>query len=253
MKFVSIGSGSKGNATIISNSKTTVMIDCGFSGKETIARLKEKGLTPQDLDAILVTHEHSDHSKGVATLSRQYAIPIYMTHGTARGMKLLKYQYTKVSAGSSFEIGDFSIDPICVPHDSNEATQFIINNNNKRFGILTDLGHITPHIQKAYEHCDSILLEFNHDITLLEKGPYPYSLKKRVGGNLGHLNNQQAASMLKSMNLKRLKNLALSHISDKNNCSKLALEIAQKITENTKINIHTLEQQFGSNWITVTD
>ena len=253
MKFVSIGSGSKGNATVIQNANTTVMIDCGFSGKEAVARLKEKGLTPQDLDAILVTHEHTDHCKGVATLSRQYAIPIYMSHGTARGMKLLKYQYKKILAGSAFNIGDFKIDPICVPHDSNEATQFIINDNNKRFGILTDLGHITAHIQKAYKDCDSILLEFNHDVALLEKGPYPYSLKKRVGGHLGHLNNQQAANMLKSMNLMRLKNLALSHISDKNNCSKLAMETAQKITQNTNINIHTLEQQFGSDWITVTD
>ncbi|BCE03087.1 MBL fold metallo-hydrolase [Marinicellulosiphila megalodicopiae] len=251
MKFVSIGSGSKGNSTVITNKNTTIMIDCGFSGKETVSRLKAKGISPEQIDAILVTHEHTDHCKGVATLSRQYALPIYMTHGTARGMKLLKYQYTKIVAGESFQIGDFKIDPICVPHDSNEACQFLVNDQDKRFGILTDLGHVTPHIESAYQQCDSILLEFNHDTELLAKGPYPYSLKKRVGGNLGHLNNNQAANLLQSMDLDRLKNLALSHISEKNNCFKIALETAQNITENTDTTIHTLEQQFGSEWIEV--
>ena len=249
MKFVSLGSGSKGNATLISNGKTFILIDCGFSAKEAVSRLAAKGVSPSHLNAIFVTHEHGDHSKGVATLAKKYSIPAYMTHGTARGMKLMRYQYKAIYESQSCYVDDIAVQVIGVPHDSLQASQFIFSHAHLRLGILTDLGHVTEHIKQMYNACDALLLEFNHDPKLLAKGPYPPSLKKRVAGQFGHLNNQQAADLLSTMDLKRLKKLAISHVSEQNNCKQLALSVAQQVLDDHDVEIHTLEQSHGCHWL----
>ena len=173
MRFVSLGSGSKGNATVIASEECTLLVDCGFSAKELVARLALKDVSPSHIDAVLVTHEHGDHSKGVAAFSKKYNVPVYMTHGTARGMKLFRYQYQPIHDSMPFFIKDIEINIVAVPHDSLQASQFIFRHNNLRLGILTDIGHVTEHVKTQYRDCDALLLEFNHDLDMLAKGPYP--------------------------------------------------------------------------------
>lgn len=222
MRFASIGSGSEGNGTLISSGETLLLLDCGFSAKETVKRLAEKHIEPDQLTAILVTHEHSDHIKGVSVLSSRYNIPVYLTWGTfcckpLRQRPLLESLVTIITPHESFAIGDIVIQPVPVPHDAREPTQFVFSTKQWRLGVLTDSGSVTPHIISVYQNCDALLLECNHDLELLANGPYPESLKRRVAGDFGHLNNQQAALLLRSIYSERLQHLIVTHVSQKNN------------------------------------
>ena len=192
MKFASLGSGSKGNATIIDTENGCLMIDCGFSIKETTRRLERVGKSPQDISAILVTHEHSDHWKGVLPFSSKFSIDVYATAGCYRAVnvspatsELLKV----ICSHSEFMINNVHVLPIPVPHDANEPVQYIFSYDQYRLGILTDVGNITPYIVEQYNNCSGLLVEANHDIELLEAGAYPKFLKDRVAGQWGHLNN----------------------------------------------------------------
>lgn len=238
--FSSLGSGSKGNGTVVrslsgsalntsamtidtATTSTTVLIDCGFSLKETVRRLERIGLRPEQLDAILVTHEHGDHIKGVGPLARKYNIPVYITAGTLRSKKTGVLDNVKViHRYEPFVINTFHITPVAVPHDASEPAQFIIECDNKRLGILTDLGNVSPHVEMHYQSCDALILEANHDPAMLASGAYPLSLKQRVGGAWGHLSNQQAARFLASVDRQKLEHLVVAHISRKNNSIELA-------------------------------
>lgn len=218
MWFASLGSGSKGNATLVRAGDTTVMIDCGFSLRETTRRLQRLQLQPEQLDAILVTHEHSDHCSGVAALSRKYQIPVYLTHGTAgTGRCDGSHQLCRFDSEDSFGIGCLAIKAVTVPHDAAEPCQYLLSWQDRTLGILTDLGSITPHVLDHYRHCHSLLLEFNHDVAMLQAGAYPQGLKRRVGGDWGHLNNQQAAQLLGQIDAGQLQHLVVAHISENNN------------------------------------
>jgi phosphoribosyl 1,2-cyclic phosphodiesterase len=218
MWFASLGSGSKGNATLVRAGDTTVMIDCGFSLRETTRRLQRLQLQPEQLDAILVTHEHSDHCSGVAALSRKYQIPVYLTHGTAgTGRCDGSHQLCRFDSEDSFTIGCLAIKAVTVPHDAAEPCQYLLSWQDRTLGILTDLGSITPHVLDHYRQCHSLLLEFNHDVDMLQAGAYPQGLKRRVGGDWGHLNNQQAAQLLGQIDAGQLQHLVVAHISENNN------------------------------------
>ncbi len=218
MQFASLGSGSKGNATVVRAGDTLVMIDCGFSLRETTRRLSRLGLDPAQLDAILVTHEHSDHSSGVAALSRKHQIPVYLTHGTANtGRCAGSFALTCFNCEDRFEVGQLQIKAVAVPHDAAEPCQYLLSWQHRTLGILTDLGSITPHVVENYQACDSLVLEFNHDLPMLQAGSYPPRLKRRVGGDWGHLNNLQAAQLLREIDGARLENLVVAHISENNN------------------------------------
>ena len=161
------------------------MIDCGFSIKDCIRRLQRLDLTPNDIDAILVTHEHSDHWKGVLPLATRYSIDIYITSGCLRATGLDANSYSGIRIIDShqvFRLGDIDVKPIPVPHDAIEPVQFILDGNDCRFGILTDVGSITPYIIEQYTGCNGLLLEANHDLSLLQSGSYPQFLKDRVSG-----------------------------------------------------------------------
>lgn len=251
MRFTSLGSGSKGNATLVQSQETLIMIDCGFGLKEAEARLEARGIRPEQLSAILVTHEHGDHLKGAPMLARRYQVPLYATPGTARSLSKPLAEFRPINVHQRFSLGDLTIQPVTVPHDSREPSQFVIHCGPCRLGILTDLGSITPLIVDTYRHCDAVLLECNHDVQMLAEGPYPPSLKRRVGGHWGHLSNDQAAQLLSQIATERLQHLLVSHISDKNNHPDLALSALAEVLEHSvcEPEVTVLSQEDGSPWL----
>jgi|TARA_B110000483_G_scaffold149349_1_gene177948 phosphoribosyl 1,2-cyclic phosphodiesterase len=252
VRFASLGSGSKGNATLIDNGSTCVVIDLGFTIKETVRRLSRLGLMPQDVDAILVTHEHADHIHGVAGFARKFGTPVYLTPGTYRHKQMGELPFlNKINCHSSFEVGSLSITPVTVPHDAKEPCQYLVSSKGITIGILTDLGHITPHVRDKYRECDALLLECNHDVTMLQDGSYPYQLKQRVAGDYGHLNNVQAAELLDTINLERLRHLIISHISGENNLPNLAQDAVQPLLSGWTGSLLVASQEEGFDWISL--
>jgi len=232
MRFASLGSGSKGNATLIEADQTCLLLDCGFTVKETEARLERLGKTGHDLDAVLVTHEHSDHIKGVGALARKYKLPVYLTAGTFHQGKLGNLSSIKIiNCHQSFVIKNIDVQPVPVPHDAREPCQYVFQHGDKKLGVLTDLGSLTPHVEKHYSGLDALVLECNYDQQMLEEGPYPYQLKQRILGDYGHLSNSQAAQLLIRIGKDKLQHLVLSHISQQNNCTELAREAITPILE----------------------
>jgi len=249
VQFASLGSGSKGNSTLVRAGDTLVMIDCGFSLRETIRRMARLRVEPQQLDAILVTHEHADHSSGVAALSRKFHIPVYLTHGTfSTGRCDGSYAQRPFNCEDNFTIGSLSIKAVAVPHDAAEPCQFRLSWGEYTLGILTDLGSITPHVIDNFRACHSLLLEFNHDLPMLLEGPYPPHLKHRVGGDWGHLNNQQAVELLRQINCTALRHLVVAHISEQNNSRERAQDALLSVLDSLDRVIFA-EQASGFDWL----
>lgn len=220
MRCALIGSGSAGNASLVSAHDTHLLVDCGYSIKAFEERAETLDFDPSRLSGILVTHEHDDHVGGVAALARKYQIPVYCTRGTrvateAREGPLENWQ--QISSHTSFKIGEIVIDPIPVPHDAREPSQFIFNHLDRRLGILTDLGSITLYVVKQYRTCDVLVLEFNHDPGLLAGSAYPARLKRRIAGDYGHFSNEQAQALLTAMQSSRLKHVIAAHLSERTN------------------------------------
>lgn len=244
--FASLGSGSRGNATVIRSSNTLLLIDNGFTVKETERRLQLLGYTPDQLDAILVTHEHSDHIKGVGPLARKYHLPVYATHGTSHYEGLQRgIDLNTISPHRHFRIEDIDITPVAVPHDAREPCQFVFRCAQVTVGVLTDLGSITPFVVDQYQHCDALMLECNHDPAMLSTGPYPPSLKSRVGGLWGHLSNQQAANLVAQIESEKLQHLVLSHISEMNNTQALARAAINDIFSEECLQLASQEEGIG--------
>lgn len=252
MRFASLGSGSKGNATLVQSGETLVMIDCGFSLRETTRRMARLGLDPEQLQAILVTHEHSDHCAGVARLSRKYDIPVYLTHGTAASGRCEgSARFSCFNCDDRFDVGAITVQTVAVPHDAAEPCQFRLSAGGRSLGILTDLGCVTPHVVSSYRGCDSLLLEFNHDLEMLLRGEYPPQLKRRVGGDWGHLNNEQAAGLLDQLECAdTLNHLVVAHISEKNN-SRANAELALGEVMSSLDEVIWAHQEEGFGWLQV--
>lgn len=249
MRFCSIGSGSKGNCTVIQEGNTTILIDNGFTLKEFEFRLAQKGLTPLDITAVLITHEHGDHIKGVGPLSRKYKIPVFCSHGTAKFDGLGKIPTLKViDSHDPFTIQALTVTPVVVPHDAREPTQFVVENEDKKLGVLTDLGSITPHICDVYSGCHGLLLETNHDVQMLRAGPYPAKLKARVEGPLGHLSNEQAGQLLQNIDHSQLQYLVATHISEQNNRLDLAVGHISASFSWSADSIIIARQETGFDW-----
>lgn len=249
LRFSSLGSGSRGNATLVEAGTTCVMIDCGFSCAQAQKRLTRLGVDPDDIDAILVTHEHSDHISGVARFSRRWGTPVWMTSGTRamhRDGELA--ELVTFSSHNGFSIGDLQVRPFPVPHDAREPTQFVFDDGRHRLGVLTDTGSITAHIVAALDGIDALLLETNHDPQMLADGPYPLSLQRRVGGDFGHLSNAQAASLLERIDTGRLQHLLAAHISEKNNSRHLACDALAAVLGCRQSDIEVAHQQNGFSW-----
>lgn len=251
MRFASIGSGSKGNATLIQNNTTTIMIDCGFSVRETEKRLARLNQPPEKITALFVTHEHSDHIRGVGPFARKYKLPVLMTRGTAKWHGLGEIPDMRfISVEEKVAMGGLTVKSYTVPHDANEPCQYIITNGKSRFAMLTDAGHCTEHIKKQLKNCDALLLECNHDTTMLLNGSYPASLKERVAGRYGHLSNDQASELLNEIQHERLKKITIAHISEKNNKKNLVLNSLQSVLseKSKKTEIMIIDQHNGIEW-----
>lgn len=225
------------------------MVDCGFSTRETVRRLRSMDLEPADLQAVLVTHEHTDHASGVVRFASKHQLPVYATHGTAcsdylAGAKDLR----EIHADVGFEIGELEIMPVPVPHDAREPVQYVFGHAGRRLGVLTDTGCITRHIEQQYADCDALMLECNHDLRMLAEGPYSPRLKRRVGGDYGHLNNTQAASLLESVDQDRLQHLVVTHISEQNNLPELARKALESVLRVTGDLIRIAHQERGLAW-----
>lgn len=251
LRFASLGSGSRGNATLVEWPDGMLLVDCGFSAKETIQRLERLGRCAADITAIVVTHEHADHIKGVAALARRYGLPVYMTPGTYNSRNLGDLPDLRlIDAYTPFALKGLQITPVAVPHDAREPAQFVFEYAGLRLGLLTDLGSITAHVEAHYQELDAMVLEANHDPAMLASSNYPPSLKQRVGGFWGHLSNQQAAGFLQRLNCARLQHLVVAHISQHNNSLELAQAALAPVTAEVKQITFACQNQ-GFDWLSV--
>ncbi len=249
MRFCSLGSGSTGNAGLIEaqdgNWTTRILLDCGFSQRELIARLARAGVAIEQLDAIFVTHEHGDHVGCALAISRRYQIPLWMSRGTWRAVNRLPLpvdallfddalaadpadvgngvEVNFARDGESIEFPGLSLLPYTVPHDAREPLQVVFNDAHaRRLGVLTDAGCATAHLIERLQGCHGLLLECNHDSELLARSTYPASVKARIGGRLGHLSNEIAASILSAVTHGALRHVVAAHLSERNNQPALA-------------------------------
>ena len=255
MRVASLGSGSRGNATVVEYAGTRLLIDCGFSLKQTTQRLERLQLEGDAITAILVTHEHSDHLSGVAKLARRHGIPVWMTPGTHAVWKA-RDEVAEVelfSPHEAFVVEDLEVTPYPVPHDAREPCQFVISNGAQRLAILSDAGRVTPHMRDSIDACDALFLECNHDPEMLARGPYPQSIKTRVGGHLGHLSNQQAADLLASLQTMRLQHIVVAHLSENNNRLDLAQGALAEALNCTPDWIGVADQNLGLVWRTISN
>lgn len=249
MRFASLGSGSRGNGTLIEQNGTSVLVDCGFSMKEAESRLIKLGSSAEKISAILVTHEHGDHINGVGALARKYSIPVWATGGTFSADRLgERIEMNRICSHTMFAIDDIEVQPFPVPHDAREPTQFVFANGDKRLGLLTDVGSRTPHLEQQLSGCDALILECNHDTTMLANGEYPPSLKRRVGGDLGHLSNVQAADILARIDTGKLTQLVAAHLSEKHNTPALAQAALAEVLGCELDWISVADQQLGFDW-----
>jgi phosphoribosyl 1,2-cyclic phosphodiesterase len=251
MRFASLGSGSEGNGLLVCAGETCVLLDCGFTLKECVARLARLGVMPEQLSGIVVTHEHGDHIAGVGRLARKFRLPVWSTHGTL-GAKPVAFagvdEIHEFDVHQLFAIGELEIQPYPVPHDAAEPVQFVFSDGAKRLGVLTDAGSGTPHIARMLSACHALVLECNHDSDMLRDCDYPYSLKQRVGGRFGHLSNREAADILASLDVSCLQHIVAAHLSASNNTPFLAVQALSAVLNCTEGWIGVADQQKGFGW-----
>lgn len=221
-----LGSGSKGNALVVQGESGAILVDCGFARKRIEERMEQAGICRSDIQAILVTHEHGDHALGADRAARGWNVPLYATHGTIRNAKwgAVDALHT-IGTGSTFAVAGMEIHAFAVPHDAAEPVQFVISDGETRLGMLSDAGHVTPHMREVLSGCHALLLEANHCPDMLANGPYPPALRERVGGPWGHLSNAQSADLLTSLGLANTGHIVLTHLSEQNNSPERALDV----------------------------
>jgi len=251
MRFASLGSGSGGNALVVHCRDTHVMVDCGLTVRDAELRLGRLGLYPMDLAAIVVTHEHDDHSAGVLPFAEKHGIQVYVTFGTTRamGLDLTALPFVRlIDSHNCFEIRDLRIQPVPVPHDAREPVQYVLSDGVRRLGVLTDAGMPTRHMIDMLSGCEALVLECNHDPDMLANGPYPGWLKARVGGPFGHLSNGQSAQLLAAMDRSRLQHVVAAHLSATNNTPDLARGALASVLGCPGDSVAIADQKMGLDW-----
>lgn len=231
MELCSIASGSSGNCIFVGTDRASVLVDAGISGKRVEMGLRSIDRCAADMDGILITHEHSDHIKGLGVLARRYKLPIYATAGTIRAMstmsglgKMPDGIFHEIRADEDFLIQDMTVKPFTIAHDAAEPVGYRFECGDKSVGIATDLGHYDNYTVEHLTRLDALLLEANHDVHMLQVGGYPYYLKQRILGDRGHLSNENAGRLLCRLLHDNLKTVLLGHLSKENNYEKLAYE-----------------------------
>ena len=253
MRFASLGSGSAGNCMVIEKASTRLLLDCGFSLNETVKRLQRLNLGPEQITGILVTHEHDDHAKGAFKFAAKFNVPVWLSQGTYKMCERYLPENAQITirlidSHSKFSIEHLEVSPYPVPHDAREPTQFTFSDGDYKLGVLTDVGASTPHIEHMLSGCDGLVLECNHDMQMLESGPYAYSLKKRVGSRLGHLDNESAATLLTKLDNSKLKHIIAAHLSAKNNSPELAQLALSRALGCAKNWVAIAKQDEGFEW-----
>ncbi len=263
LRYTSLGSGSEGNALLVEavddgQVQARVMLDCGFGLRDIMRRLAARGVAPEALDAIVVTHEHNDHVGGVLRLARRHGIAVHCTHGTwaavsqslgADAVDGIEVRY--VCSHTPFTVGALSVHPFPVPHDAREPTQFVFSSGAKRLGVLTDTGCATACIVEMLGGCDGLVLECNHDPQLLARSDYPERLKRRIAGNYGHLSNEAAAALLAALDRSRLQRVHAAHLSRQNNRPELAAALLAEVLGVAADEIGIATQDEGFDWVTL--
>jgi phosphoribosyl 1,2-cyclic phosphodiesterase len=268
MRMTVLASGSKGNSTLVSSSRTRILVDAGLSCRELLKRMQMANEDPAAIDALLITHEHQDHVQGVAVLARKLGVPVYFTQATHRAwmrwmmpQKRLTYaawlalrqhpaypeETTEketppekaedpcslpgveyFAAGSGFSIGDIAVTPFTIPHDAADPVGFVFEADGVRMAVATDLGYMPPNVKMAIRNCDVLMLESNHDLEMLRDGPYPWSVKQRVMSRVGHLSNEAASEFLERNYDGNASYVILAHLSESNNLPELARVTAER-------------------------
>ena len=231
MRFSVLGSGSKGNCTLVEAGPTRVLIDNGFSCKEILARLRSLCIAPENLTALIVTHEHDDHIKGVGVLARRLGLPVYTNEATRRraDAKMGKLPtHREFGAGEPFTIDAMHIHPFVISHDAADPVGFVLSDGRNSLGYCTDTGTVTRLIRQRLRTCQALILEANHDIRMVQEGPYPLPLQQRVLSSRGHLANADSLGLAAELAGERLQLLVLAHLSEINNHPDLVLAEARQ-------------------------
>ncbi len=239
-----LASGSKGNAIFISDGSTSILVDAGLSGIEIERRMKSKGLCPEDLDAILVSHEHSDHIQGVGVLARRFRLPVYCNSKTIKASPQIGNieDVQSFECGSTFTINNLSIHPFSVSHDAEDPSGFTISQKETKIGIATDLGIGTSMVKEHLKGCSLLIIEANHDQTMLENGPYPWPVKQRIKSRIGHLSNEDSKRLLNEVKHDRLLHVILAHLSEINNTPQEAIRVVGQAINNFNIRLAVATQ-----------
>ncbi len=231
MQVCLLASGSKGNAVFIECGESRILVDAGLSARELTARLEGIGRSPEELHAIVVTHEHGDHCRGVGPLARRHRIPVFMHHATRAALPSLGRidDLREFDAGDAFSVRDLRIETFQTTHDAVAPVGFAIDTSKGKIGFATDLGIATRLVRERLKGSRLLVLEFNHDEEMLRDGPYPWPLKQRIRGNHGHLSNNAAAELLDALLWEGLEGVFLAHLSETNNTPELALRSAGSV------------------------
>ncbi len=231
MRLCSIASGSSGNCIYVGSEATHLLVDVGISGKRTETGLSSLGVSPRDLDGILITHEHADHIAGIGVMARKYQVPIYATSGTIKAIKECSSMgridedlFVEIQADKKLTIKDIVVNPMRISHDAAEPVAYRLSYGSKKVAICTDLGVYNDYTVECLKGMDALLLEANHDVKMLQVGPYPYYLKQRILGDRGHLSNENSGRLLSRILHDKLKTIILGHLSKENNLPELAYE-----------------------------
>jgi phosphoribosyl 1,2-cyclic phosphodiesterase len=260
LRFTSLGSGSNGNATLVEaqprdGARTTrLLVDCGLPPRQLAQRLASRGLLLADIDAVFITHEHSDHVGSVLAVQRRHRVPVWASAGTwsratarldeAPGCQLAR-------DGEAIVVGSMTVLPFAVPHDAAEPLQLTCSDGQRRIGILTDIGEPTDAVASALQGCDALLLETNHDPALLAAGGYPAWLKRRIGGHRGHLSNAQSAALLDACRHDGLRHVVAAHLSQQNNRPELALAALRAAIGAGGTRLGVADAATGCDWIEI--
>jgi phosphoribosyl 1,2-cyclic phosphodiesterase len=276
LRFTSLSSGSEGNALVVESTRrglhqdpTRLLVDCGLPVKEMLRRLELRGLLPQDIDAIFVTHEHGDHVGGVARFARHAGIPVLCSHGTRLACSdefWSGVHVTEVDSHAQIPLCDLLLHCFPVPHDAREPVQLVVEDasvggvsivggqhggtNRQRLGVLTDVGKSTLHIEEMLSFTDALFIEANHDEALLANSDYPASLKQRIGGPFGHLSNAASAEILATINQSRLQHVVAAHLSRHNNRPDLVVEALSPVVA-PQAQLTVASQVDGFEWIVI--
>lgn len=241
-----LASGSRGNAVYVSNGSSAVLIDAGLSGIELQRRMTERNIDPESLDAIIVSHEHTDHIAAVGVLSRRFKLPVYITPGTlaASEKKLGKLdRIVHFDCGGSFKVNSLTLHPFSISHDAQDPSGLTILHKDTKVGIATDLGVATSLVKTHLSGCHLVVLEANHDPQMLMQGDYPWPLKQRIKGRTGHLSNNDSRNLVTDIMHDDLSHIVLAHLSEENNTPEKAMTTVGQAVNNTRTRLTLAVQE----------